>query len=378
MQYRQFGKHGFGISSLGFGCMRFPVIDGDTGKINEVEATRMVRRAIDKGVNYIDTAWPYHNEKSEEVVGRILKDGYRERVYLATKSPVYYVKAQEDYDKYLNQQLEKLQTTHIDMYLLHALNIRFWENCQKTGALDFLKRARDEGKIRYIGFSFHDQLPLYKELLDAFDWDFVQIQLNYMNETYQAGLEGLKLAAERGLPVIIMEPLLGGNLAKPPAPELQKIWDQAENKRTPAQWALRWLWNIPEVTTILSGMSTLEQVEENLNTAHEATVGCLTQQESALIHQAREFLLSRRKVNCTECAYCQPCPVGVRIPRIFSVYNDASMYDDHTYASGAYKNLAKNKGDYSLCTDCAKCEEACPQNLEIRSFLKEFHDRYNA
>jgi len=372
MQYRKLNKLGLEVSALGFGCMRFPTFED--GNIHEAEATKMVRHAIDNGVNYIDTAWPYHNEKGEAMVGQALRDGYREKVYLATKSPVYYVKEHSDFDKYLDLQLKKLETDHIDFYLLHALTHKRWQECKEHNVFDFIKRAQADGRIKYIGFSFHDELKVFKEIADDYDWDFCQIQLNYMNEEYQAGLEGLHYAAAKGLPVVIMEPLLGGRLAKSGPAPLQDIWNNGPVKRSPVDWALTWLWNKPEVTLILSGMSTMDHVVENIRIAQDALPNSMTEAELAVIEKAKQFYTEQTKVECTACDYCGDCPAKVRISRIFELYNDAFMYGEHQESKNRYKRLAELKGDYSVCLDCGECEEVCPQNLEIRKHMKDFHE----
>lgn len=377
MQYRKFGEHGIEVSALGFGCMRFPILDGDPAKIDEAATIKMVRHAIDNGVNYVDTAWPYHREQGEAMVGKALRDGYREKVYLATKSPVFYVKEPADFDKYLNRQLEKLETDHIDFYLLHALTKKRWQECLGNEVFNFIRRAKADGRIRYIGFSFHDALPHFKEIVDGYPWDFCQIQFNYMNEKYQAGLEGLHYAAGKGLPVVIMEPLLGGRLAKPGPEALQKIWASGHQKRSPVDWALRWLWNNPEVTVVLSGMSAMEQVVENLSIVEDALPNSMDEAELAVIERARQFYLAQTKVGCTECNYCQDCPAKVQIPRIFSLYNEAFMYGEHEEAKKVYKRLEEKEGSFSACLDCGQCEEVCPQHLEIRKHLGEFQRIYS-
>lgn len=376
MLYRKFGKHGIEVSILGFGCMRLPILDNDQSRIDEPKAIEMLHYAIDNGVNYIDTAYPYHGGNSEPLVGKALRNGYRDKVYLATKMPVYRVTEHAGFMQLLDEQLKKLDTDHIDFYLLHALNSKTWEQSKQNDVFRFIQQALDQGKIRHIGFSFHDQLPVFKEIVDAFDWDFCQIQLNYMNETYQAGMEGLNYAAGKGLPVVIMEPLLGGKLTKNIPPALQAIWDQAETKRSPAEWALRWLWNMPEVTTVLSGMTTLEQVKENIEIAGRAHPNSLTGRELEIIDQAKEFYRQRTKVDCTLCQYCMPCPAGVKIPSIFRLYNEAAMFDSHAGSSRWYQQMIGNKTDASVCVDCGQCEEACPQNLEIRKHLQQFHKQY--
>lgn len=373
MKYRKFGKCDIEVSALGFGCMRLPVIDGDNGRIDEGKSTEMIRYAIDNGVNYIDTAYPYHKGNSETVVGKALRDGYRDRIRLATKMPVWLMKSYEDFDKYLNEQLQKLQTDHIDFYLLHALSSDSWNKVKNLGVLDFLKKAVEDGRIKYAGFSFHDELTVFKEIVDSFDWTFCQIQLNFMDTEYQAGEEGLIYAADKGLAVVIMEPLRGGKLAKNPPEEIQAIWNRSEVKRTPVEWALKWLWNHPEVTTVLSGMSTLQHVEDNLSFGDDSLPNSLTEIELGLVNEVKEKYLSNTKVGCTGCNYCMPCPFGVDIPENFSIYNNGYIYSDLEGATHVYNNFLSEKNRANKCAECGKCETACPQNIPIRAMLKDVH-----
>lgn len=373
MQYRKFGKLDFEVSALGFGCMRLPYLNGNDGNIDEEEAIKIIRHAIDNGVNYIDTAYPYHKGNSEVLVGKALKDGYRERVKLATKCPVWLVQKYEDFNKILDEQLEKLQTDHIDMYLLHALSKERWEKLKKQNVFNFIKEALESGKIKHIGFSFHDELSVFKEIVDSYDWDFCQIQYNFMDTDYQAGREGLRYAASKGLAVIVMEPLKGGKLAKNPPKEVLDIWNKASIKRSPVDWALRWIWNHKEVTVILSGMGALNQVSENMKIAEDSLPNSMTSDELKLVEEVKDKYNELIKVNCTGCNYCMPCPFGVNIPRNFALLNESSMYNDVEGYSFTYNNSMSEKERANICKKCGLCETKCPQNLHIRKHLEEVH-----
>ena len=368
MNYRQFGKCGFDASILGFGCMRFPVIDGDISHIDEEKATKMLRYAIDNGINYIDTAYPYHGGASEIFVGKALKDGYREKVKLATKLPTWLVQTYDDCDRILNEQLKKLDTEYIDLYLVHALDKEQFKKVQELGIWKFLCQARECGKIRNIGFSFHDDVNTFKEILDAYDWDFCQIQYNYMDINTQAGDEGLAYAASKSVPVVVMEPLRGGKLAKNPPEDV--IFQLQNTGMTPAEIALRWVWNHPEVKVVLSGMGTIEQVKENLNTADKANANSLTSEELEAVSSIRNSYNNRTKVGCTGCSYCMPCPAGVDIPENFSAYNVAFVYDELP-SMKKYYNRMDIKKRASSCIKCGRCEKLCPQGIEIRKHLEE-------
>lgn len=373
MQYRNFGRIDFKVSALGFGAMRFPFLDNDYNKINENEAIKMLRFAIDNGVNYIDTAYVYHGGNSEVVVGKALKDGYRQKVKIATKLPVWNVNNLSDADNFLSTQLSRLDVDYIDFYLLHSLNKNTWEKMFNLNILKWLEDKVKEGKIKYFGFSFHDDLDTFKKIVDAYDWTFCQIQYNYLNTNYQAGQEGLKYASNKGLAVVIMEPLLGGKLAvKEPPKAIKDLWNEANVKRTPIEWALMWLWNQPEVSVVLSGMSSIEQVEENIKIASNSSIGILKEDELELVERVAKKYNEIRPINCTDCKYCMPCPKGVNIPWNFSIYNEAVMYNIKDTIKTHVYNREQNKDMIaSKCIECGACEKKCPQHLSIRSLLKE-------
>ncbi|SDN08175.1 hypothetical protein SAMN04488502_11197 [Dendrosporobacter quercicolus] len=383
MLYRKYGKTNEQVSVLGFGCMRLPIIGDDPSQIDEEKAISMIRYAIDNGVNYVDTAYPYHGTgmgnggASEPFVAKALQDGYRKRVKLATKLPSWLIKTRDDMDMYLNKQLERLETDTIDFYLVHTLSSHTWPLLTKAGISDFLDQAIKDGRIKHAGFSFHDRIGLFKEIVDYYDWSFCQIQYNYLDEEYQAGKEGLLYAADKGLGVAIMEPLRGGKLAANLPPEAVRLFGKAGISRTQAEWALRWVWNHPEVSVVLSGMSTMEQVIENINIAGQAKAHSLTAQELGIIDQVKKIYKEKTKVSCTSCAYCMPCPKGVDIPGCFSVYNDYSMFGE-TEGLQRYKFLYNFRlgadALASKCVECGKCESHCPQTIAIRQELKKLRE----
>ena len=382
MLYRQVPKTGDKLSILGFGCMRLPVTKD--GQIDAPRATRQIRDAVDRGVNYLDTAWPYHAGESENFLGRALADGYRDRVKIATKLPSWMIKSRGDMDDYLNAQLKKLKTDRIDYYLLHALAGDLWDHLKELGATDFLEKAKADGRIVNAGFSFHGLLDDFKRIVDGFSWEFCQIQYNYLDEQNQAGTEGLQYAAARDLGVVIMEPLRGGNLGLPePPPDVDAIWKTAAVKRTPVEWALRWIWNHPEVTVVLSGMNEATHIDENLAIAAQAHPNSLTADELELVEEASRRYQTLMKVGCTGCGYCMPCSSDVSIPVCFEVYNKMHMFGNveeakYWYAIRMSSIIGAPPGYASQCVQCGECLEKCPQQIEIPDFLEmvaeEFED----
>jgi predicted aldo/keto reductase-like oxidoreductase len=372
VELRKFGKLEYAVSALGFGAMRLPVLN-DRSSIDEPNASKMIRYAIDHDVNYLDTAYGYGRGKSEIVVGKALQDGYREKIMLATKLPLRRVEEKSDFDKLLNEQLNKLQTEYLDFYLLHGVRSSNWEKVKDLGLLECAEKAIEDGRIRHIGFSFHDEFPVFKEVIDFYDdWDFCQIQYNYIdtNSSYRGpGTIGLKYAASKGLAVVVMEPIRGGQLAIKPALEIQSIWDEAPIKRTPAEWALKWVWDKPEVSVVLSGMSTMQQVEDNVESAGRSNPGSITSEELNIIHRVKEKYLELGYIGCTSCLYCQPCPHGVAIPDIIKVLNE-TYTKDMSITVQTYLEEIPEENQASICVQCGTCEENCPQSLPIIKLMR--------
>ncbi len=374
MRYREFGRNGRDVSALGFGCMRLPTTDGvpQSEAIDEAATVRMIRRAVDEGVNYIDTAYPYHNGRSEVVVGLALRDGYRDKVMIATKSPVWQIAKPADFDAYLAEQLARLQTDHIDVYLFHALSAERWEKIVlRHGLLERAEAALEDGRIGRIGFSFHDKADVFRRIVDGYDgWSVCQIQYNYMDTENQAGTAGLRYAAAKGLGVVVMEPLLGGRLAAPPQAAAD-VFRGADRGWSPAEWALQWVWDQAEVSTLLSGMKALPEVEENLRAAGRSGAGLLGTADRALFERAKRALEERAAVPCTQCGYCRPCPSGVNIPRNFELYNDCVIYDDPAIPRAVYARFMPEGERASACTACGTCEAKCPQRIAIGELMPE-------
>ena len=369
MRYRKFGKLDWQASVLGFGLMRLP--QTASGDVDRIEAIRMVHHAIDQGVNYLDTAYPYHDGQSESVLGQALKGGYRRKVRIATKLPSWLIETAADFDRYFEAQLERLQTDHIDFYLLHALSRRYWPKIAELGGLDWARRKISQGRIGCLGFSFHDQYEVFEEIVGATDlWSFCQIQYNYMDEEYQAGTRGLQLAAEHGLPVVVMEPIRGGRLARNFPSQVQALYNAAQTARSPADLALQWVWNQPEATVVLSGMSTMAQLRENLASAAACGPGTLTAAELRLIDQIAAAYNDLCPIDCTDCRYCLPCSSGVDIPKNLEIYNNAVMYNAVTIARRSYQWMdAEDRAD--RCTQCRECLEKCPQGIDIPLWLEK-------
>lgn len=373
MQYVPFGKLGFDISRLGFGAMRIPMIEENGERRPDIQkGVELIRHAIDQGVNYVDTAYVYSGRQNEIMVGEALKNGYREKVKLATKLACPYVESRADMDKMLDEQLKKLGTDHIDFYLLHALNKDRWAKMKELGALEFLDEAVKDGRILYPSFSFHDKYEVFEDILTSYDWQMAQIQFNYLDINEQAGLRGLKLAGRRGVPIVVMEPLRGGALASPP-PEVQRILARYPEQRSAHDWAFRYVGNFKEVAVQLSGMSTREMVDDNLRIFDEVQVNALSERDKRMIGRLRAAYKKRMPIPCTGCAYCVPCPKGVRIPKLFSIYNESKMFDKPEELPRDYAYYVKEGADASKCVGCGLCEKQCPQSLPIRDWLKTVH-----
>jgi predicted aldo/keto reductase-like oxidoreductase len=376
MKYRRFGSTGFQVSALGLGCMRLPTQRLRIQKINVPEAIELIRTAVDKGINYVDTALPYHLGESERVVGRALSGGYRERVHLVTKLPLVLVRKPDDVDRILDRQLARLRTDHVDTYLFHSLNPAGFDKIKRLDLMRGMLNAREDGRIRYVGFSSHSILPAFKEFVDFFPWDVVQIQYNYVDTAIQATTEGLRLAAATGAAVVIMEPVKGGILANP-SPEAIRIIRDYPVSRSPVDWALQFLWNLEEVSVVLSGMGSMQMLDENCASADASGVGTLTAAELDTIDELAAAMNRAAGVPCTACRYCMPCPSGVNIPRNLAILNNMRSkpaFYRRWVIRRSYRDLAgsteqldadRSNGNATLCTECGACLPKCPQSIDI-------------
>jgi uncharacterized protein len=376
VQYRTVPKYpNVLLPTLGFGCMRLPIVGRDMNQIDEPRAAALLDSAIAQGVTYLDTAYPYHGGNSELFVGRYLAERqWRDRVTLATKLPTWLMQTEADFERLLDEQLVRLRTSVIDFYMVHGLSAERWELVQRLQGLKSLERALADGRIRHLGFSFHGSPDDFVRIADGYDWDFCQIQYNFMDEDYQAGTRGLRHAAARKMAVFAMEPLRGGSLAAAGPDAVTSVWARAAERWTPAEWALRWVWNHPEVTLALSGMNAPEQLEENIRVACAAHANALSEEQLALVAEVRDVFRAKTKVNCTTCGYCLPCPSGVSIPDVFSAYNTSSMFDARATASMVYRFWTMGGGHGAdKCAQCGECEPKCPQNILIAEKLEEAH-----
>jgi predicted aldo/keto reductase-like oxidoreductase len=381
MQYRDYGKMGYQVSAFGMGCMRLPrIIKGNEAVVDREKAYEMIRYAADHGVTYFDTAFVYHNKTSEEVLGEALAEGgRREKVKIATKLPFNLMKNPDMLRKNLELSLKKLRTSYIDVYLIHNINQGCWNGIKELKIIEEYEKCRSEGLIRGIAFSYHGKYPLFKEVLDFYNWDMCQIQQNLVDVNREATEEAIHQAGKKGCALVIMEPIRGGNLANPP-PAVQAINDGYKGQgagRSPIDWAFRHLINYSEVSTVLSGVNTLEQLKENIEifSKPDARPGCLSDEEKKIIVQIREKYHSMASIPCTACEYCLPCPQGVGIPQIFGRYNDGIMFETFEPAKRGYYMLAQGKQDVSHCVECKACEAKCPQHIGIVSELKKAHEK---
>ena len=364
MKYRMMGKLGVRTSAFGLGCMRFNGAPSGDSVIDEEKAIALIRQAIDGGVTYLDTAYVYLDKTSETVLGKALQDGYREKVTIATKMPLHAVHDRESMQALLDEELAKLQTDHVDFYLMHGIDREDWEGFKAIGAPEFFDDMKRAGKIRYKCFSFHGPYEEFEYILNDWDWDMCQIQYNFMDVNNQAGTRGLELAGSKGIPVVIMEGLLGGRLSRAPE-NVQALYDAFPVKRSAVEWAFRWLCNHPEVAVVLSGCNEPEQIEENLRIFDTVEPGIMDAEELALMDRVREAYLSRTRIGCTGCKYCMPCPNGVNIPGIFSVWNNVSLYGIDPAKDWRFNGIRRDDAGADVCVGCGACEAACPQHLPI-------------
>jgi uncharacterized protein len=374
MLYRKLNKTGIDLSILGFGCMRLPTIDRKPEKIDYPKATQLLHYAIDHGVNYVDTAYFYHaavfgqSGESEPFVGEALSGGWRKKVNLATKMPLFHLRHKEQMDTYLKEQLERLKTDYLDFYLLHGLNGEVWDRMKDLGVREFLNKKKAEGKIMFPAFSFHGKAEDFIRICDEYDWTFAQIQYNYMDIDFQAGYKGLKYAADKGIGIVAMEPLKGGKLAQELPSEMTSVLNTSTIKRSPAELALRFVWNETGVSSLLSGMNSMEQVMENIKVANEGIPNSLGKDELLMFETLRNVMGTKIKADCTNCRYCMPCASGVDIPEVLAALNNAAVWNDPNPWLTGYILI---NGKAGKCTECKECEEVCPQELPISTLMKE-------
>jgi uncharacterized protein len=371
MEYREMKNTGLKPSLLGFGCMRFPLLEN--GKIDRIKAEEMMDVAIKAGVTYIDTAYPYHEQESELFVGEVLKKYPRDSFYLATKCSLWYIETHEDAIKMFENQLNRLQVDYFDFYLIHSLSKELWDKTLKLGVLDFLIEMKKSGKIRQLGFSFHDEFPVFEEIIRYHNWDFCQIQLNYIDTEIQAGMKGVHLAEELGIPLVIMEPIKGGTLARL-SDDMEVKFKHAHPDWSISSWALRWVASLDNVKVILSGMSTMDHVTDNLNTFNNFEK--LNFNEQSIVKEVADMIHARKKNGCTSCNYCMPCPFGVNIPRNFRIWNDLGVFGDVNKAKKRYFNNCPPEQRSDMCTWCGACEPLCPQSISIREDLKKMTEEF--
>lgn len=367
MQKRRFPGTDIEASVLGMGCMRLPVIESEEKPIDKPRAIKLIRDAIDGGIDYIDTAYGYHGGMSEVVVGEALKDGYREKVTLTSKLPLWKVESKADMYALLDEQLGRLQTDHLDFYLAHAVNKDRFEKVTALGLFDFFDEMKAKGKIRYAGFSFHDNADVFKKVVDSYDWNLVQVQMNILDEFNQATMKGIEYAASKGMGIVIMEPLRGGALTKNVPDSVTALYDAFSVKRSPAEWAFRYLYDRSEVVTILSGMSDEAVLADNFNIFKNAEANCASTEEKKLFTDVRLAYEARVKVGCTGCEYCQPCPMEIKIPNILRAYDNSCVFGTQ---DKFYANYMKDRMG-AKCVQCGACESACPQHITIRNWLAD-------
>jgi uncharacterized protein len=384
MKYRKMGSLDWEVSALGFGCMRLPSRRLNWLRADTESSIKIIRHGIDLGINYIDTARYYHLGDSEKILGEALKGGYREKVHLVTKLPMHIVRKREDFDQYLNKQLKRLQTDYLDGYLFHGINKGSFNKIKDLGLVDEMEKAKNKGLIKHIGFSFHDTFPVFKEIIDYCNWDIAQIQYNYIDTMLQATTNGLIYAYSKGIAVVIMEPLKGGRLVKPPAEALE-IMRTANNKRSPVEWAFQFLWNRLEIAVVLSGMGSRQMVDQNCDIADRSGINSLSKEDEETISKLAKIFQEKILVPCTSCEYCMPCPSAVNIPQNFAILNNVYLDNSNIrkwMTKRGYRNLAGSKekldkknpnGNGSMCTKCKKCIEKCPQNIAIPDELEKVH-----